>query len=122
MGMFDSLYFNKEILPLSDDILKDLPDDIEWQTKSLDCVLEKLFIKNGELLVETYDTELIPENERPYPNEPRLRFYGMYQQINVRLEKYEYSGTIIFYSSVNDVWYEFFGEFQDGKLIKITNK
>ena len=50
--MFDSLYFDKEILPLSDDILKDLPNDIEWQTKSLDCVLDRLIIKDRELLVQ----------------------------------------------------------------------
>jgi hypothetical protein len=122
MGMFDSLYFDKEILPLSDDIIKDFPNDIEWQTKSLECVLDRLTIKDGELLVQRYETELTPENERPYPNDPRLSFIGMYRKINERFEKYDYTGSIIFYSFVNDVWYEFFGEFQDGKLIKITNK
>jgi hypothetical protein len=122
MGMFDSLYFDKEILPLSDDIIKDFPNDIEWQTKSLECVLDKLIIKDGELLVQRYETELTPENERPYPNDHRLSIIGMYRQINERLEKYDYTGSIIFYSFINDVWYEFFGEFQNGKLIKITNK
>ena len=122
MGMFDSLYFDKEILPLSDDIIKDFPNDIEWQTKSLECVLDKLIIKDGELLIQRYETELTPENERPYPNDHRLSIIGMYRQINERLEKYDYTGSIMFYSFINDVWYEFFGEFQNGKLIKITNK
>lgn len=120
--MFDSLYFDKEILPLSDDILKDLPDDIEWQTKSLECVLDRLIIKDGELLVQRYETELTPENERPYPNDSRLSFIGMYRQINERFEKYDYTGSIMFYSDINSKWYEFIGEFKNGNLIKIIEK
>ena len=120
--MFDSLYFDKEILPLSDDILKDLPDDIEWQTKSLECVLDRLIIKDGELLVQRYETELTPKNERPHPNDSRLSFIGMYRKINERFEKYEYTGSIIFYSHFNDKWYEFVGEFKNGNLIEIIEK
>lgn len=120
--MFDSLYFDKEILPLADDILKDLPDDIEWQTKSLECVLDRLIIKDGELLVQRYETELTPENERPYPNDSRLSFIGMYRKINERFEKYEHTGSIMFYSDINSKWYEFIGEFKNGNLIKIIEK
>ena len=122
MGMFDSLYFDKEILPLSDDILKDLPDDIEWQTKSLECVLDRLIIKDGELLVQRYETELTPENERPYPNDSRLSFIGMYRQINERFEKYDYTGSMMFYSDLNSNWYEFIGEFKNDTIIKNIEK
>jgi hypothetical protein len=46
----------------------------------------------------------------------------MYRQINERFEKYDYTGSIIFYSDVNSKWYEFFGEFKNGNLIEIIEK
>lgn len=94
--MFDYLTIDDSHLP---EELKGYNDG--WQTKSYNNLLNILIIdKNGEL-------SIIDRN------------WNIYSDYIEKPKKLDYSGEIIFYDDIDDVWYEFIAIFDNGKMIKI---
>ncbi len=101
MGMFD--YIKCEYpLPLTEEIKAALPDqdwsEINFQTKSLDCVLENHTIEDdGQIYVERMDR---------YIDEK-----GQLQEKEIGIEKLEWTGQLLFYfdffQEEHDLWIEF---------------
>jgi hypothetical protein len=99
MGMFDYLTIDDNFLP---EELKGHNDG--WQTKSYDKLLSTLIIdKNGELSLIGRD-------------------WNIYSDYVEKPKKLDYSGEIIFYDNIDDIWYEFIAIFDNGKMIKIDKK
>lgn len=120
MGMFDNLIINTDKLPVSDDEKKLIGKNPGWQTKSLICELTEIYITDdGELKINKFDQEVVPEEERPYPNDKLLKLIGSLRRANERLETIPYHGFINFYSEIKGKWYEFDAKFTDGKLVSI---
>ena len=81
-----------------------------FQSKSLDCLMWTYTItREGRLFVRTYSLELVPEDERPYPDMLSL---GMFRAINERDVDTEYHGDICFYGDSG----EFVARFTHGTL------
>ena len=122
MGMFDTLYVNLNLLPITSEEQEFLGEDCSFQTKNFDCELTEIYITDeGELKINRFEYEDVPKEERPHPNdEGLLGLAGSIRRINERFETISYHGIINFYTSVNDVWYEFYANFDNGKLDVIT--
>ena len=121
MGMFDKLYINPDMLPISDEEKKFFTKETEWQTKSLDNVLTEVYITDDrQLQVNEWTLESVPKEERPYPNDDGIKgMMGSLRRVNEHLVTIPHHGFIVFYSKANDKWYEFKAKFTDGKLIGI---
>lgn len=119
--MFDNLIINTDKLPITDKEKKLVNKNPNWQTKDFDCQLTEIYITDeDELKINRFEYEEVPKHERPYPNEDGLRgLMGSVKRINERLEPIYYSGELNFYSHVGNDWYEFFAQFNNGKLISI---
>lgn len=91
MGMYDSIYVKDlSILPLTEREREVITPETEWQTKCLDCVLQKLYLNpNGRL--ETWPAD----------------------------EAWEYHGYVNFYTGTKGVWIEFVAKFTNGKMVSI---
>ena len=99
MGMFDYLIIDDSFLP---EELKGYNDG--WQTKSYANLLSTLIIdKNGELSLIGRD-------------------WNIYSDYIEKPKKLDYSGEIIFYDNIDNIWYEFIAIFDNGKMIKIDKK
>ncbi len=95
MGMFDYLFIDTGMLPISDEIKEKLGDDPGWQTKSLDSTLSDVYITNeGKLMV----------NFRYTSDEKTL---------------IHYHGYLNFYTFIDKEWFEFTAKFTDGNLVEI---
>lgn len=114
MGMFDSIKINVEKLPVSLEekiILK----DVVYQTKDLEkCLMLYIISDDDELLL----TESIRNNDG--------KVAGMYHDDDSDYKNDEliyttvpYHGYISFYTSLDNVWYEFKAKFTDDKLVSI---
>lgn len=101
MGMFDYLFIDDIHLP------KELKGYSEgWQTKSHENLLNDIIIdKDGYLFIE----------EKPWVN-------GNDSDEPIKPYRLDYSGEIIFYSQINNIWVEFIALFDDGKMVKLTRK
>lgn len=121
MGMYDNLIINTDKLPVTDEEKKLIGENPGWQTKDFDCDLTEIYITDeGELKINRWNYEEVPEEERPHPNgEGLLGLMGSLRRVNERLETIQYHGYVNFYSNIGDDWYEFFAKFTDGKLISI---
>lgn len=121
MGMYDYLMINTGKLPVTDEEKKLIGENPGWQTKSFDCILTEIYITDdGQLLINRWNYEEVPKEERPYPDgEGLLRLAGALRRVNERLEVIEYHGYVNFYSNIGDDWYEFYAKFTDGKLVSI---
>jgi len=93
MGMFDDLVIDKANLPEN---LKNYEEG--WQTKSLDCYLNKISINENGILFESQFAE----------NGVEVGKFPLY-----------HIGEIRFYQTINDVWYEFIGFFDEGKMFRL---
>jgi len=122
MGMFDEVYIDKALLPLSEAEKAKIPVGYPWQTKSLDCLMQDVKIeKDKGLLVERYDFESVPANERPCPDpSDPLHFLGSIRKTNIKEEKIDYHGWVYFYGDPEGTWYEFGAKFTDGKLVEVV--
>ena len=106
MGMYDSLYINNTLLPLTEEQKAIMPDNPGWQTKDFDCALTELYITDeGELKVSRW---IDGEDDE-----------GVFIREDERLETIEHHGYIRFYSTIDRVWFEFRAKFTDGKLVNI---
>ena len=117
MSMYDELYINTNKLPITDEEKKILGDNVRWQTKDLENILTEIYITNeGELKINKFTYEIVPENERPYPNEKGIKgLMGSLKRTNEKLETINYHGLITFYNKD----YNFIAKFTNGKLEKI---
>ncbi len=121
MGMFDNLIINTDKLPVSDEEKKLIGKNPGWQTKDFDCDLTEIYITDeGELKINRWDYEMVPKEERPYPDDNGVfGLMGSFRRINERLEIINLHGYVNFYSIIGNDWYEFFAKFTDGKLVSI---
>ena len=114
MGMYDNL-----------SCAVPLPDGYTgggFQTKDLDCILARVEIRaDGTLWIERFNQEVVPETERPYPNETGiLALVGMLRSVNVRWEQVRLHGILNFYAGDATTWHEYDAKFTDGKLVSIA--
>ena len=114
MGMFDYVKCER-IMPDGLD-----GHDQEFQTKDFDCPYLNVYIitNNGRLVTDKYHQELVPENERPYPDMPII---GCIKRV-VDIPNYdlEYHGVLKFYGiDKNNKWHEYNAQFTDGQLVKL---
>ena len=98
-----------------------------YQTKDFRNLMEIYTItENGRLVVDKTHLEIVPENERPYPNaESILKMAGMFKTIvDEKDVDLNYSGTINFYdfdSTINQ-YIDYEAKFVDGTLVKIEKR
>ena len=115
--MFDNIHIDTSMLPESEDIQKILKR-AEFQTKSLDNVLQDVYInKDGTLTRMMYHYE----TREPETNETGLM--GIFNSLRIvedGLETMDLTGTIEFYAYAYDVWYEYVATYVDGKLQNIV--
>jgi hypothetical protein len=121
MGMFDYLFIDKNMLPISDEEKIIIGDEPGWQTKDFDNVMTEIYITNdGELKINRWEYEVVPKEERPYPDDDGIKgMAGSLRRSNEKLEVIPHHGYVRFYSSINREWHEFNAKFTDGKLIEI---
>jgi hypothetical protein len=121
MGMFDYLFIDTNMLPISDEEKIIIGDEPGWQTKDFDNVMTEIYITNdGELKINQWEYEDVPKEERPHPNDDGIKgLFGSVRRSNESLETIPHHGYVRFYSSINREWYEFNAKFTDGKLVEI---
>ena len=115
MGMYDYLYIDTNILPISDVDKLRLGKNPNWQTKSLDCELTEIYITdNGEIYVNKFDYDVVEKKNQPYPNEHGIiGLDGSLKRINEQLTVLKYNGIINFYTYVDEDWFEFNANFNN---------
>lgn len=100
MGMFD--YIECEY-PLPDGFVP--PPGWEFQTKDTEAMYMEVYriTKDGRLIHEACDYEIVPEEERPYYGKPEfegfLKIAGSQRKVNERDEDEQYHGDLEFYGS-----------------------
>jgi hypothetical protein len=122
MGMFDEL--NCEY-PLPD---AEVQDKL-FQTKSLECLMERYTIsRDGRLIHHKVRYEAVPEEERPYwgtpewDESPLTRMIGFLKAVPVGNVEVAYHGDIYFGTTVgsreegNLEWYEYQARFTEGRI------
>ena len=121
MGMFDYVIISTDMLPVSDEEKIRIGSNPGWQTKSLDNLLSEVYINDsGELNILNFDLEEIPKDVLTIDEDNILsRSFGDMRRINERLDFISYTGTVVFYTSVSEDWYEFTATFVLGKLVSL---
>lgn len=121
MGMFDWLMINTDLLPVSDAEKRVIGDNPGWQTKDLDNAMFTANITDSKILtIERFDLDIVPKNERPYPQAKGLKgTIGMCKRVNETTVILDYNGILCFYSDVGNDWYEFHAHFKNGRMINI---
>jgi hypothetical protein len=112
MGMFDTLRVEQRIPGFSE-----IPE-CEFQTKSLDCLMENYVITNtGQLYCEVWDYKWVDNNEIPIIKGHLERIDGTYRREYLT----DFHGDIIFYEGkqVNGNWREYTARFTEGRLTRI---
>ena len=127
MGMFDELICE---YPLPDgDVDKDVQEAI-FQTKSLDCAMDRYTItKDGRLTLHKIRYESVPEEERPHygtlewQDSPLAKMTGFLKPIPLGDVTIPYHGYLRFYTYVgkhpDDELFEYLAKFTDGRLEEI---
>ena len=118
MGMYDTIVCE---YPLSD------CDIVEFQTKDLQNFLMTYTItKEGRLIAEEFEYEIIPEQERPYYGTDKwednslFKVFGSIRKINIRDVDTEYHGDLTMYTHDKDNnWVEFKLRFTEGVVSKV---
>lgn len=131
MGLFDTISIAKErLFALNDEKVNyyldlitkkcsKIPNDkeeVDFQTKDLDCSMSDYIIKGDKLFIECYDGKWV---------EDKSSFLGGYfDKENVRLEECKHTCTITAYDFLTtdevDIWIEFKLVFVDGYLKEIN--
>jgi hypothetical protein len=124
MGMFDYLFIDTKMLPVSDEEKILIGNEPGWQTKDFDNILTEIYITNdGELKINRWEYDVVPKEERPHPDDDGvLGLSGSLERTNVRLETIPHHGYVNFYTSISKKWYEFNAKFTDGKLVEIKEE
>lgn len=119
MGMFDNLKISTDKLPLSDSEKKSIGENPDWQTKDFECIMSTAEITdNGKLrfLNLRYEWD---ENLKSGMFELTGKMGGLTTKDEQWVELNDYHGYVNFYTSVNNIWYEFNAKFTDGQLVNI---
>lgn len=121
MGMYDNLIINTNKLPVSDEEKIRIGENPGWQTKDFDCDLTEIYITDdGELKINRWKYDWVPEEERPYPKDEGIKgMIGCLKRVGEHLETINHHGYVNFYSNIGTDWYEFYAKFTDGKLSTI---
>lgn len=124
MGMFDYLFIDTKMLPVSDEEKIIIVDEPGWQTKDFENVMTEIYITNdGELKINRWEYEVVPKEERPHPDDDGIAgLVGSLRRSNERLETIPHHGYVRFYTSISGKWYEFNAKFTDGKLVEIKEE
>ena len=124
MGMFDYLFIDTKMLPVSDEEKIIIGDEPGWQTKDFENVMTEIYITNdGELKINQWECETVPKEERPYPDDDGIAgLVGSLRRGNIKLETIPHHGYVNFYTSISKKWYEFNAKFTDGKLVEIKEE
>lgn len=113
MGMFDDI-------TLGDDVL--LPDGYQgrsFQSKDLDCELDRYRIEGGVLAKFCCDLEK-DGDPRPHHIWPD-QLHQYHRRINERWEPVAFHGWLNFYDfDQDDNWHEYNAKFTDGRLVEIV--
>lgn len=119
MGMYDNLKINSNKLPLSDSEKISIGDNPDWQTKDFECILSTAEITDeGRLRFLTLKYGWDKDAESAMS-----KLTGKKGALITKDEKWidiQHHGYINFYSTINDIWYEFNAKFTDGILVEIT--
>lgn len=148
MGMFDNVIVDVNILPdLTEDEKLLLEQEKGWQTKDFENKLTNIYIvKNSEsgfrhrfvgnkfpykIQIKKSEWEVVPFNERPYPNAEPDSWQGLcgsLRETNVKIVDLTYTGKFTFYTTVEKilsnavkeiVFYDFVAEVEEGQIISI---
>jgi hypothetical protein len=121
MGMFDYLFIDTNMLPISDEEKIIIGDEPGWQTKDFENIMTEIYITNdGELKINQWEYEVVPKEERPHSDDDGLSgLVGSLRRSNENLETIPHHGYVNFYTSISKKWYEFNAKFTDGKLVEI---
>lgn len=121
MGMFDTisvsdaLPFNTEMKELGLDI-----NNYQFQTKSLDCLMDNYIIQGGKLFIQKYKTEQWVEGDKDAKS--FIPSAGYIKREDPYLELVPYHGELCFYDykdnvqSKWDCWLEFKAVFTNGTV------
>lgn len=110
-----SLPFSEEMISLGLD-----KNNLSFQTKDLDCVLDCYVIQNGELFVQKYKTSKWIEGDKN--GKSFMDKIGHMERDGPFLQKLYFHGEIFFYEYFYDIqdkwdcWVEFKAVFTDSKL------
>lgn len=123
MGMYDHLYVQ---YPLPDPEVQ----FFEFQTKSLDSAMSYYTINfDGCLIHHQSYWETVPEWDRPYwgtpewETKPFVRSFGCINTVSTGdVYMHDFDGSIRFYTSYGDMWYEYIAWFRNGQLKDLVSK
>lgn len=119
MGMFDTVRC-KVVLPGT----HPFGANSVFQTKSLDCMMDEYVIEeDGQLLVHTGTYEVVPKEQRPYPNDEGIR--GVIESltfVSTGWKPVDAHQRVCFYGDRDNIWYEWETMFTHGKLEGIVVK
>lgn len=124
MGMFDNISVSEE-LPFSQE-MKELgldKNNLTFQTKDLDCLMDTYIIQSNKLFIQKYKTERWVEGDKNSKN--LMDRIGHLEREDPYFERIFHHGEIYFYEFVQDVqnkwdcWVEFKAIFTQGNLEKI---
>ncbi|MFW6009049.1 MAG: hypothetical protein ACOCP8_07290 [archaeon] len=104
MGMFDYIICEYP-LPIKDLDLKKKLKKAEWQTKDLPESHLAYYKINKDGILEKENYDLI---ENPSENN--------FKKDNISFAPFNFTGEIIFYTSIDNIWYEFYSIFKNGIL------
>jgi len=118
MGMYDNLKISTSKLPLSDSEKLSVGENPDWQTKDFECILSTAEITDeGKLKYLTFRYDWDENAESALG-----KLTGKKGALVTKDEKWidiEHHGYVNFYTSVNNIWYEFNAKFTDGRLVII---
>jgi hypothetical protein len=119
MGMYDNLKISTNKLPLSDSEKKSIGENADWQTKDFECILSTAELTDDNklrFLTLKYDWD---ENAESALGKLTGKKGALVTKDEQWIELNEYHGYVNFYTSVNNIWYEFNAKFTDGLLVNI---
>ena len=119
MGMFDNLKISTSKLPLSESEKLAIGENPDWQTKDFECILSTAEITDeGKLrfLTFKYDWD---ENAESALSKLTGKKGALVTKDEEWIDLKDYHGYVNFYTSVNNIWYEFNAKFTDGQLVNI---
>lgn len=119
MGMYDNLKISTSKLPVTDNEKLSIGENADWQTKDFECILSTAEITDdGKLrfLIFKYDWD---ENAESALGQLTGKKGALVTKDEQWIDLKDYHGYVNFYTSVNNIWYEFNAKFTDGQLVKI---
>ena len=119
MGMFDNLKISTSKLPLTDSEKLSIGENPDWQTKDFECIMSTAEITDdGKLKFLNFSYEW-DETIKSGMFELTGKMGGLVTKDEQWIELNDYHGYVNFYTSVNNIWYEFNAKFTDGQLVNI---